>query len=124
MLAIRSTSSAPAKVRAIRRALSSALASTCLRESHGHRPLLPAMPALNGSTSTPSRVFKTKRLPGHMGVVRVTVQNLSVVKVDAENNLIAIKGAIPGQRRRFASVTAVKSVCRRENTMAKFMSLI
>ena len=52
----------------------------------------------NGSTSTPSRVFKGKRLPGHMGAVRVTVQNLSVVKVDAENNLIAIKGAIPGPK--------------------------
>ena len=52
----------------------------------------------NGSTSTPSRVFKGKRLPGHMGAVRVTVQNLSIVKVDAENNLIAIKGAIPGPK--------------------------
>ena len=50
------------------------------------------------STSTPSRVFKGKRLPGHMGAVRVTVQNLSIVKVDAENNLIAIKGAIPGPK--------------------------
>ena len=52
----------------------------------------------NGSTSSPSRVFKGKRLPGHMGAVRVTVQNLSIVKVDAENNLIAIKGAIPGPK--------------------------
>ena len=43
-------------------------------------------------------VFKGKRLPGHMGAVRVTVQNLSIVKVDAENNLIAIKGAIPGPK--------------------------
>ena len=47
---------------------------------------------------SPSRVFKGKRLPGHMGAVRVTVQNLSIVKVDAENNLIAIKGAIPGPK--------------------------
>ncbi len=43
-------------------------------------------------------MFKGKRLPGHMGAVRVTVQNLSIVKVDAENNLIAIKGAIPGPK--------------------------
>ena len=50
------------------------------------------------ANSDPSRVFKGKRLPGHMGAVRVTVQNLSVVKVDAENNLIAIKGAIPGPK--------------------------
>ena len=54
-------------------------------------------------------MFKGKRLPGHMGAVRVTVQNLSIVKVDAENNLIAIKGAIPARRALwFASVTASK----------------
>lgn len=51
-----------------------------------------------GSCSTPSRVFKGKRLPGHLGAERVTIQNLKVVKVDAENNLIAIKGAIPGPK--------------------------
>ena len=52
----------------------------------------------NGSTSTPSRVYPGKRLPGHMGFVRVTVQNLTVVKVDTENNLIAVKGAVPGTK--------------------------
>ena len=51
-----------------------------------------------GACSSPSRVFKGKKLPGHMGAERVTVQNLKVVKVDAENNLIAIKGAIPGPK--------------------------
>ncbi len=45
-----------------------------------------------------SRVFPGKRLPGHMGCVRVTVQNLTVVKVDTENNLIAVKGAVPGSK--------------------------
>ena len=45
-----------------------------------------------------SRVFPGKRLPGHMGFVRVTVQNLTVVKVDTENNLIAVKGAVPGSK--------------------------
>ena len=68
-----------------------------LRESHGTGPVARHAGSM-GSCSTPSRVFKGKRLPGHMGAVRVTVQNMSVVKVDAENNLIAIKGAIPGPK--------------------------
>ena len=46
--------------------------------------------------SDPSKVFKGKKMAGHLGAERVTVQNLTVVKVDAENNLIAVKGAIPG----------------------------
>ncbi len=49
-----------------------------------------------GACSNPGRVMKGKKLPGHMGVVKVTVQNLEVVKVDAENNLILLKGAVPG----------------------------
>ena len=51
-----------------------------------------------GACSTPSRVMKNKRLPGHMGVEQVTVQNLNVVKVDVEKNLILIKGAVPGPK--------------------------
>ena len=51
-----------------------------------------------GACSTPSRVMKNKRLPGHMGVEQVTVQNLDVVKVDAEKNIILVKGAIPGPK--------------------------
>jgi large subunit ribosomal protein L3 len=51
-----------------------------------------------GANSTPSRVFPGKRLPGHMGVERVTVANLDVVKVDAEKNLIAVRGAVPGPK--------------------------
>ena len=66
-----------------------------LKETHGTGPVA-RHAGSNGSTSTPSRVFKGKKLPGHKGAVRVTVQNLQVVKVDAENNLIAVKGAIPG----------------------------
>ncbi len=88
--------SAPARARATR-ALSSASASTACARATAPAPLH-RHAGSNGSTSTPSRVFKGKRLPGHMGAVRVTVQNLSVVKVDAENNLIAIKGAIPGPK--------------------------
>ena len=68
-----------------------------LRESHGTGPVA-RHAGSNGSTSTPSRVFPGKRLPGHMGFVRVTVQNLTVVKVDTENNLIAVKGAVPGSK--------------------------
>lgn len=55
-------------------------------------------PGSLGACSTPSRVMKGKKLAGHMGVDRVTVQNLDVVKVDAEKNIIAIRGAIPGPK--------------------------
>ena len=68
-----------------------------LRESHGTGAVARHAGSM-GSCSTPSRVFKGKRLPGHLGAERVTIQNLKVVKVDAENNLIAIKGAIPGPK--------------------------
>lgn len=62
-----------------------------------------------GANSTPSKVMKGKGMPGHMGSEQVTIQNLSVVKVDAENNLIAIKGAIPGPNGGLVVVkTAVK----------------
>lgn len=68
-----------------------------LRESHGTGPVARHAGSM-GSCSSPSRVFKGKKLPGHLGAERVTVQNLTVAKIDAENNLIAIKGAIPGPR--------------------------
>lgn len=62
-----------------------------------------------GANSTPSKVMKGKGMPGHMGSEQVTIQNLSVVKVDGENNLIAIKGAIPGPNGGLVIVkTAVK----------------
>ena len=51
-----------------------------------------------GACSNPGRVMKGKKLPGHMGVDRVTVLNLEIVKVDAERNLLLIKGAIPGAK--------------------------
>ncbi len=68
-----------------------------LKETHGTGPVHHHAGS-NGSSSYPSRVMKGKKLPGHMGVDRVTVQNLTIVKVDAENNLIAIKGAVPGPK--------------------------
>lgn len=55
-------------------------------------------PGSMGMCSDPGRVFKGKRLPGHMGVERVTIQNLAVVKVDAEKNLVLIKGGVPGPK--------------------------
>ena len=52
-----------------------------------------------GACSSPSRIYKGKGMPGHMGAVRVTVQNLEVVSVDAEKNLILVKGAVPGPKK-------------------------
>ena len=63
-----------------------------------------------GAISDPSRIFKGKGMPGHMGCETITVQNLVVVKVDAENNLIAIKGAVPGPKGGVLCITdAVKA---------------
>lgn len=68
-----------------------------MRATHGGGPIHRHAGSL-GACSTPSRVMKGKKLPGHMGAERVTVQNLTIAKVDAENNLIAIKGALPGAK--------------------------
>ena len=68
-----------------------------LKESHGTGPVHRHGGSI-GACSDPSRVFKGKKMAGHLGHERVTVQNLTIVKVDAENNLIAIKGAIPGPK--------------------------
>ena len=65
----------------------------------------------NGSCSDPSKVFKGKHMPGHMGHVKVTVQNLEVVKVDAENNLLLIKGSVPGPKKSLVTIKeSVKTV--------------
>ena len=53
----------------------------------------------NGSASDPSKVFKGKKMPGQMGAVKVTIQNLEIVKVDVENNLLLVKGAVPGPKK-------------------------
>lgn len=68
-----------------------------LKDTHGTGPVHRHAGSM-GANSDPSRVMKGKKLPGHMGTEKVTVQNLEVVKVDAENNLIALKGAIPGPK--------------------------
>ena len=53
----------------------------------------------NGTSSDPSRVYKGKKMPGQMGNKRVTIQNLEIVRVDAENNLILVRGAVPGPKK-------------------------
>ena len=68
-----------------------------LKETHGTGPVARHAGSL-GACSSPSRVFKGMKAAGHLGAERVTVQNLDVVKVDAENNLIAVRGAVPGPR--------------------------
>ncbi|MBE6886396.1 MAG: 50S ribosomal protein L3 [Ruminococcaceae bacterium] len=68
-----------------------------LKETHGTGPVHRHAGSM-GACSDPSKVMKGKKLPGHMGAVQCTVQNLDVVKIDAENNLIALKGAIPGPK--------------------------
>ncbi|MBR0485819.1 MAG: 50S ribosomal protein L3 [Oscillospiraceae bacterium] len=78
-----------------------------LKETHGTGPVHRQAGSM-GACSSPSRIYKGKGMAGHMGAERVTVQNLEIVKVDAENNLIAIKGAIPGPKG--GIVTIVDSV--------------
>jgi len=68
-----------------------------LKESHGTGPVHRHGGSL-GASSSPSRVAKGKKMTGHLGAERVTIQNLDIVKVDAENNIIAVKGAIPGPK--------------------------
>ena len=58
----------------------------------------------NGSCSDPSKVFKGKKMPGHMGSKKITIQNLEVVRVDAEKNLLLVKGAVPGPKKSLVTI--------------------
>ena len=58
----------------------------------------------NGACSDPSKVFKGKRMPGHMGSKQITIQNLAVVRVDTENNLLLVKGAVPGPKKALVTI--------------------
>ena len=80
-----------------------------LKETHGTGPVARHAGSL-GACSDPSRVYKGKKLAGHLGHEKVTVQNLSIVKIDVENNLIAIKGAIPGPK---GSYVVIKDTCKK-----------
>ena len=64
----------------------------------GHGSMYHRRPGSMGPTSTPGRVFKGKKLPGHMGVDKVTIQNLEIVKVDLDKNAILVKGSVPGNK--------------------------
>ena len=64
----------------------------------GHGSMYHRRPGSMGPTSTPGRVFKGKKLPGHMGKVTVTIQNLDVIKVDADKNVVLVKGSVPGPK--------------------------
>ena len=72
----------------------------------GHGSMYHRRPGSMGSTSTPGRVFKGKKLPGHMGRVTITIQNLDVVKVDMDKNVILVKGSVPGAK---GSILKIKS---------------
>ena len=72
----------------------------------GHGSMYHRRPGSMGPTSTPGRVFPGKHLPGHMGDVTVTVQNLEVVKVDLDKNVILVKGSVPGAK---GAILRVKS---------------
>jgi len=77
----------------------------------GHGSMYHRRPGSMGSTSTPGRVFKGKKLPGHMGVETVTIQNLRIVKVDLDKNVILVKGSVPGNKGSILKIkTAVKAI--------------
>lgn len=76
----------------------------------GHGSMYHRRPGSMGPTSTPGRVFKGKKLPGHMGHVTVTIQNLDVVRVDMDKNVILVKGSVPGCKGAILKIkTAVKA---------------
>ncbi len=64
----------------------------------------------NGAASSPSRVFKGKGMPGHMGCKKITIQNLTVVRIDAEKNLILVKGAVPGPKKALVTIKETTKV--------------
>ena len=72
----------------------------------GHGSMYHRRPGSMGSTSTPGRVFKGKKLQGHMGAETVTIQNLEVIKVDLDKNIILVKGSVPGAK---GSILKIKS---------------
>lgn len=76
-----------------------------LKETHGTGPVH-RHPGSIGANSSPSRVMKGKKMAGHMGNETVTVQNLVIAKIDAENNLIALKGAVPGPKNGIVYITS------------------
>lgn len=75
----------------------------------GHGSMYHRRPGSMGPTSTPGRVFPGKKLPGHMGIETVTIQNLEIIKIDLDKNVILVKGSVPGSK---GSILKVKSTTR------------
>ena len=81
-----------------------------LKETHGTGPVHRQAGSM-GACSSPSRIYKGKGMPGHMGAEQVTVQNLEIVRVDTENNLLLVKGAVPGPKKSLVTIKeTVKSL--------------
>ena len=78
--------------------------------AHGSK--YPRHAGSNGAASDPSKVFKGKKMPGQMGHVKVTVQNLEVVRVDAENNLLLVKGSVPGPKKSLVTIKESVKTCK------------
>ncbi|MDY3659079.1 MAG: 50S ribosomal protein L3 [Eubacteriales bacterium] len=80
-----------------------------LKMTHGVGPVHREVGSM-GANSTPSRVFKNKKMPGHYGAEKVTIQNLEVVKVDSDRNILLIKGCVPGPK---GSIVTIKEAVKR-----------
>ena len=78
----------------------------------GHGSMYHRRPGSMGATSTPGRVFKGKKLPGHMGMLKVTIQNLEVIRVDLDKNVILVKGSVPGAKN---SILKIKDAIKASN---------
>ncbi len=66
----------------------------------------------NGACSSPGKVFKGKGMPGHMGAKKITIQNLEIVQIDVENNLILVKGAVPGPKKAMVTIKETVKSCK------------
>ena len=78
----------------------------------GHGSMYHRRPGSMGPTSTPGRVFKGKKLPGHMGVQKITIQNLEVIKVDMDKNVILVKGSVPGPKGAILKIKSSVKSCK------------
>ena len=78
----------------------------------GHGSMYHRRPGSMGSTSTPGRVFKGKKLPGHMGVQKITIQNLEIIKVDMDKNVLLVKGSVPGPKGAILKIKTSVKTCK------------
>ena len=78
----------------------------------GHGSMYHRRPGSMGSTSTPGRVFKGKKLPGHMGVQKITIQNLEIIKVDMDKNVLLVKGSVPGPKGAILKLKSSVKLCK------------